>query len=78
MRGPTASRTLATVLNACSPTGMASARVDLNLGQKAFLRALEELAKEKADLIKGARVAVKVNARGEVVFAVVVPMSGAV
>jgi hypothetical protein len=47
--------------------------VDLTLGQQVFLRELEALAEAKRDLVAGARVAVKRNAAGDIVFAVIVP-----
>jgi hypothetical protein len=47
--------------------------VDLTLGQQAFLRELQALAEAKRDLVAGARVAVKRNAAGDLVFAVIVP-----
>lgn len=46
---------------------------ELNLGAQAFLRALQELTASKASLVKSARVAVKRNAAGDLVFAVIVP-----
>jgi hypothetical protein len=46
---------------------------DLNLGERAFFNALRELTATNASLLKGARVAVKRNAAGDLVFAVVVP-----
>ena len=52
---------------------MAAARVDLSLGERAFLRELEALAEAKRDLVRDARVAVKRNAAGDLVFAVIVP-----
>lgn len=52
-------------------------RVELTLGQQAFLRALQALAESKRELVPDARVAVKVNAKGDVVFAVVVPTARA-
>jgi hypothetical protein len=45
----------------------------LTLGQQAFLRDLEALAEAKRDLVRNARVAVKRNAEGDLVFAVIVP-----
>lgn len=47
--------------------------VDLTLGQQAFLRELQALAEAKRDLVRDARVAVKRNAAGDLVFAVIVP-----
>jgi hypothetical protein len=47
--------------------------VDLTLGQQAFLRELQALAEARRDLVAGARVAVKRNAAGDLVFAVIVP-----
>ena len=62
------------VLPGVRPQGAPVARpVDLTLGQQAFLRELEALAEAKRDLVAGARVAVKRNAAGDLVFAVVVP-----
>ena len=48
--------------------------VDLTLGQQAFLRELEALAEAKRDLVRDARVAVKRNAAGDLVFAVIIPV----
>ena len=47
--------------------------LDLTLGQQVFLRELEALAEAKRDLVRDARVAVKRNAVGDLVFAVIVP-----
>ncbi len=47
--------------------------VELTLGERAFLRELEALAEKKRELLHGARVAVKRNAAGDLVFAVIVP-----
>ena len=47
--------------------------VDLSLGERAFLRELEALAEAKRDLVQDARVAMKRNAAGDLVFAVIVP-----
>lgn len=47
--------------------------VNLTLGQQAFLRELQAPAEAKRDLVAGARVAVKRNAAGDLVFAVIVP-----
>jgi hypothetical protein len=52
---------------------MAAARVDLSLGERAFLRELEALAEAKRALVRDARVAVKRNAAGDLVFAIIVP-----
>lgn len=52
---------------------MAAARVDLTLGERAFLRELQALAEAKQALVRDARVAVKRNAAGDLVFAVIVP-----
>ena len=49
---------------------------DLSLAQRAFLHALQALAAQRADLIRDARVAVKRNAAGDLVFAVIVPTRG--
>jgi hypothetical protein len=45
----------------------------ITLGQRAFLQALQELVKEKIDLIKGATVAMKRNAADDLVIAVIIP-----
>ena len=52
---------------------MASTRVDLSLGQRVFLEELQTMTQRKQELIGDARVAVKRNAAGDLVFAVVVP-----
>jgi len=45
----------------------------LTLGERAFLEALQELVKQKASLVSGARVSFKRNAADDLVFAVIVP-----
>jgi hypothetical protein len=45
----------------------------LNLGQRAFLRLLQELVEQRGDLVAGARVATKKNATGDTVIAVIIP-----
>jgi hypothetical protein len=45
----------------------------LNLGQQVVYRDMLELVKKHASLVPNARVAVKENAKGEVVFAIIVP-----
>jgi hypothetical protein len=45
----------------------------LNLGQQVIYRHLLDLVKTHATLVPNARVAVKENERGEVVFAIIVP-----
>jgi hypothetical protein len=50
----------------------------LNLGQQVVYRDMLDLVKKHATLVPNARVAVKENAKGEVVFAIVpTPMPGA-
>ena len=46
---------------------------DLTLGQRVFLHALQDLVKQREDLIRGARVSYKRNAAGDLVLAVIVP-----
>jgi hypothetical protein len=46
---------------------------DLNLGQRVFLSALQDLVKQREDLVRGARGSYKQNAAGDLVFAVIVP-----
>lgn len=46
---------------------------ELTLGQRVFLGALQDLVKQREDLVKGARVSYKENAAGDLVFAVIVP-----
>lgn len=58
-------------LNSCSSQAMQ--RHNLTLGQQAFLRDLRELTERKQELVRDARVAVKRNAAGDLVFAVIVP-----
>lgn len=53
-----------------------ASRLDLTLGQQAFLRELRALAERKAELVRDAHVAVKRNAAGDLVFAVIVPAVG--
>jgi hypothetical protein len=45
----------------------------LNLGQQVVYRDMLDLVKKHATLVPNARVAVKENAKGEVVFAIIVP-----
>jgi hypothetical protein len=45
----------------------------LNLGQQVVYRDMLDLVKKHASLVPNARVAVKENAKGEVVFAIIVP-----
>lgn len=45
----------------------------LTLGQRVIYRALEDLLREKASLVPGARLAVRRNMKGELVFAIVAP-----
>lgn len=52
---------------------MAAGRVELTVGQQAFLRELRALTERKRELVRDARVAVKYNAAGDLVFAVIVP-----
>jgi hypothetical protein len=47
--------------------------LDLSLGQRVFLSALQDLVKAREDLIRGARVSYKRNAAGDLVLAVIVP-----
>jgi hypothetical protein len=46
---------------------------ELSLGEQVFLRELEALTEQKRELVRGTRVAVKRNAAGDLVFAVIVP-----
>jgi len=50
-----------------------SRALDLTLGERAFLRELQALAEAKRALVRDARVAVKRNAAGDLVFAIIVP-----
>jgi hypothetical protein len=52
---------------------MARGRVELSLRQQVFLRELEALTEQKRELVRDARAAVKMNAAGDLVFAVIVP-----
>ncbi len=45
----------------------------LNLGQQVVYRDLLNLVQKHASLVPNARVAVKENARGEIVIAIIVP-----
>jgi hypothetical protein len=45
----------------------------LNLGQQVVYRHLLDLVNKHATLVPNARVAVKENSKGEVVFAIIVP-----
>ena len=45
----------------------------LNLGQQVVYRDMLDLVKKHATLVPNARVAVKENARGELVIAIIVP-----
>ncbi len=45
----------------------------LNLGQQVVFRDMLDLVKKHASLVPNARVAVKENAKGEVVFVIIVP-----
>jgi hypothetical protein len=49
-------------------------RPKLSLGQQLVYRDLLELVRKHSDFVPGARVAVKENARGEIVIAIVVPV----
>jgi hypothetical protein len=49
-------------------------RPKLSLGQQVVYRDLLELVRKHSDLLPGARVGVKENARGEIVIAIVVPV----
>ena len=48
-------------------------RQDLTLGQQEFLDALDAAVETKRHLVPGARVVFKPNARGELVYAIIVP-----
>jgi hypothetical protein len=52
---------------------MPGGRLQLTLGQQAFLRDLEALTEQRREFVRDARVAVKRNAAGDLVFAVIVP-----
>jgi hypothetical protein len=43
---------------------------DLTLGQRVFLEALQDVVKQREDLVRAARVSYKQNAAGDLVFAV--------
>ena len=45
----------------------------ITLGQRVFYQALEELVKAKAELIKGADIAMKRKANDDLVIAVIIP-----
>jgi hypothetical protein len=51
-------------------------RPKLSLGQQVVYRDLLDLVRRHSDLLPGAHVAVKENARGEIVIAIVVPTPG--
>jgi hypothetical protein len=48
----------------------------LSLGQQVVYRDLLDLVSRHATLVPGARVAVKENAKGEIVIAIIVPTGG--
>jgi len=49
----------------------------LSLGQQVVCRDLLDLVQKHASLVPNARVAVKENAKGEIVIAIIVPTPGA-
>ena len=49
----------------------------LTLGQQVVYRDLLELVQKHANLVPRARLAVKENAKGEIVIAIIVPTAGA-
>jgi hypothetical protein len=63
-------------LSSDAPFG-APRRARLSIGQQVVHRQLLELVRQQAALLPGARVAIKENARGEVVIAIIVPASEA-
>jgi len=48
----------------------------LSLGHQVVYRDLLDLVRKHEGLVPGARVAVKENAKGEIVIAIIVPISG--
>lgn len=48
----------------------------LSIGQQVVYRELRELVQKHASLVPDARIAVKENAKGEIVIAIIVPTPG--